>query len=638
MVRALVLIGSSAALGLWLAVMLLRDRLSPTQARDLRRLAHVCLVAAALLQLLQLQWHGMALFDAATGADRWQALLASSKTHVGMLLWGQWALLLVAIGMAWFGAAWATVVAVLASLVCAGLTGHVAAGGDSAWLGAVAVLHVVLAGLWLGGLPALWTLWARRSTTGVGDAAETLDRAALRGFSRFALPAMLLILASGGLLATRTVNRWAALVATPYGWTLLAKLGLVALALGCAWVLRRSLICDSAGKGRVRTGPWLARESALACGVVAAASTMAGLIPAAHQSFDWPFGFRIAPQAAWLQRQEQVRWPLSAAAAMVVAGLGVAAAAWRRHRRLAVLTAGGCMVAGLALAVPSLSVQAYPSSYHASAAPYDATSIAAGAKLYGSLCAGCHGKGGQGDGPLARGLNPAPADLTAAHLGWHLHGDMYWWITRGFAGSAMPGFEHGTSKLERWQIVNHLMALSLGHQARTLGERPVPNAPWLAAIDFRYPRDDGQFVQLSEWQGAPVLLALIADAVELPRLEGLARQARELSDTGLRAVVVLGPRLQGARPSTLGVDLVYDETGEILAAWSHYRRTLAQPDFRDQRPEPSRMELLVDRHGYVRARWRADEGGGQPATAALRQALAGLAREPEFPPADVHAH
>lgn len=647
MVRGLVLIVSSAALGLWLATVLLRGRLSADRADGLRRPAAWCLVAAVLLQLVQVQAHGMALLPLGCDADGaqtlggWaQALAASTRTHVGVLLWTQLGMVVTAAGLAWTRAAWPLIAAVVASLVCAALSGHVAAAGRSALLTAAAVSQVVLAGLWLGGLPALWMLWKQCTRAEEVAAGQTLDRRALQAFSRYALPAMLLIATTGALLASQTVSRWAALVATPYGWLLLTKLVLLSLALGCAWVLRRELarrwVSPAAAR---RQGPWLARESVFACGVVAAAGTLAGMIPAAHQSFDWPFGFRIAPQAAWLQRQEQIRWPLSAAAALAMLGSGVAAAAWRRSRRFALLTACGCSVAGLALAVPSLVVDAFPSTYHASAAPYDASSIAAGARLYGSLCAQCHGKGGQGDGPLARSLKPAPADLTAPHLGWHLHGDMYWWITRGYAGSAMPAFEQRTSELERWQIVNHLMALSLGHQARALGERPLPNAPWLAAIDFRYPRSDGQFVQLSELQlQAPVLLVLIGDGAELARLDGLAQQLRDLPGTGLRAVAVLGPRLRWTHPPVPGVDVVTDETGEIHFAWSNYRRTLAQPDLRDERPEPARMEVLVDRCGYVRARWRADEGAGKPATEALRAALAVLASEPEFPVADVHAH
>ena len=40
-----------------------------------------------------------------------------------------------------------------------------------------------------------------------------------------------------------------------------------------------------------------------------------------------------------------------------------------------------------------------------------------GQEDYTALCAGCHGSGGRGDGPLASGLSTPPADLTALAAG-----------------------------------------------------------------------------------------------------------------------------------------------------------------------------------------------------------------------------
>ncbi len=303
------------------------------------------------------------------------------------------------------------------------------------------------------------------------------------------------------------------------------------------------------------------------------------------------------------------------------------------------MTACASLTCGAALAVPALTVDAYPSSYAASAAPYDAASVEAGAHLYQSLCAQCHGAGGQGDGPLAKRLQPAPADLTAPHLGLHLHGDMYWWITHGYAGSAMPAFEARTTELERWQLVDYLTALSLGYQARSLDERPVAGSPWLPSINFRYPIGKGDFAQLSESQpDSPVLLVLIRDPAECSRIGELGVAPSSVPGAGFKTLAVVEPGVRCPRPPPPGVDVVPDTGGEIYAAWSHYRRTLAQPDFRDEQPEPARMELLVDRYGYVRARWRADEGARKASTNALLSALQILAQEPEFPPADVHAH
>ena len=51
------------------------------------------------------------------------------------------------------------------------------------------------------------------------------------------------------------------------------------------------------------------------------------------------------------------------------------------------------------------------------------------------------------------------------------------------------------------------------------------------------------------------------------------------------------------------------------------------------------MEILVDRFGYVRGRWRPDEGEGWDNLALLEAQLAALAREPQVkPPPDDHVH
>ncbi|TNF19686.1 MAG: cytochrome c [Rhodobacteraceae bacterium] len=44
--------------------------------------------------------------------------------------------------------------------------------------------------------------------------------------------------------------------------------------------------------------------------------------------------------------------------------------------------------------------------------PAEMPGASEGRKLYVENCAMCHGPAGQGDGPFARGLNPAPKDLT----------------------------------------------------------------------------------------------------------------------------------------------------------------------------------------------------------------------------------
>jgi len=61
----------------------------------------------------------------------------------------------------------------------------------------------------------------------------------------------------------------------------------------------------------------------------------------------------------------------------------------------------------------------------------------AGAEVFRQRCAGCHGPGGQGDGPAAPSLLPHPANLTAARFSAGRLSDVLW---NGVAGTAMPRF------------------------------------------------------------------------------------------------------------------------------------------------------------------------------------------------------
>jgi copper transport protein len=71
--------------------------------------------------------------------------------------------------------------------------------------------------------------------------------------------------------------------------------------------------------------------------------------------------------------------------------------------------------------------------------PPTATSIAAGQRLYAQRCVPCHGPAGRGDGPLAPGLRPPPADLVQ-HVPLHADADLFTTIHDGIAGTAMAPF------------------------------------------------------------------------------------------------------------------------------------------------------------------------------------------------------
>ena len=98
--------------------------------------------------------------------------------------------------------------------------------------------------------------------------------------------------------------------------------------------------------------------------------------------------------------------------------------------------------------------------------------LALGAEVYRASCAGCHGDLGRGDGPLAAGLDPPPADLAD----WEALSDQspldyYRRINIGVVGTAMPSFEDRLPARERWAVALYATTLRLPPAA---GEAPEP--------------------------------------------------------------------------------------------------------------------------------------------------------------------
>ena len=90
--------------------------------------------------------------------------------------------------------------------------------------------------------------------------------------------------------------------------------------------------------------------------------------------------------------------------------------------------------------------------------PIEATdeSVSMGAELYANNCAVCHGEEGEGDGPTAASLDPAPADLHEDHVQGLTDGGLYYIISHGRPETAMPAWEESLSEDERWHVVNFM--------------------------------------------------------------------------------------------------------------------------------------------------------------------------------------
>jgi putative copper resistance protein D len=79
---------------------------------------------------------------------------------------------------------------------------------------------------------------------------------------------------------------------------------------------------------------------------------------------------------------------------------------------------------------------------------------------------------------------------------------------------------------------------------------------------------------------------------------------------------------------------------EIVRSYALFRRTLSKPDLLGPGIVPAHMEFLIDRFGYLRARWIPDaDGPGWRNTHMLMQQVAQLNREKEIlPPPGDHVH
>jgi mono/diheme cytochrome c family protein len=96
--------------------------------------------------------------------------------------------------------------------------------------------------------------------------------------------------------------------------------------------------------------------------------------------------------------------------------------------------------------------------------PADDTNLTAGAQLFITHCAVCHGTPGQPRSAISKGMFPPPPRLfkQGEMVTNDPEGISYWKVTHGIRLSGMPGFESTLSETQRWQLamlVKHADAL-----------------------------------------------------------------------------------------------------------------------------------------------------------------------------------
>ena len=94
--------------------------------------------------------------------------------------------------------------------------------------------------------------------------------------------------------------------------------------------------------------------------------------------------------------------------------------------------------------------------------PRRAKTLQRGRDIYTEHCASCHGKGGTGDGPEAKDLDPSPGNLVwlsdIPEKQWDAY--IYWTTAEGGArlGTAMPAYGDTLTSEEIWAVSAYIQA------------------------------------------------------------------------------------------------------------------------------------------------------------------------------------
>ena len=576
-----------------------------------------------------------------------------------------------------------------ALLASVALAGHAAAAEGRALIAQVSVdaLHLLAAGIWLGGLAPLAIL-LRRCNRHAGSEALTIAGAATHRFSALALGCVAAVIATGAYNAWTLVGGFPPLFGTAYGRLLLLKLALLLPLLAVAAVNRLRLKPELVKASSYQSNSTLVKkltrnvvlETSLGVGILLIVGYMGVTPPARHVQPDWPFSTRWdwsvldkAPKAQ-AEVERGVVWA-------AIGGVALITTLVRRRRRIvtAVIGLGALAYAGQ-VAVDAVSTDAYPTTYKRPGVAYQAISVANGKQLYEDTgCVSCHGPAGYGDGPLAEELRPKPADLTAPHANTHTAGDLFWWVSHGVKNTSMPGFEQSVSEEERWDLINFMRALSTGDRARSLAP-VIENEPWLVAPDFTYVTNAEAKTLRDHRGGKIVLLVLLSNHSADERLEQLANTLPQLQSVGLEIILV--PERLDRTPEMLTAG---DQPGRSAPAKSPFHPPLAKGErggfnrgeaaasiaarpaadrltglivtegiaeifktyylfarsFSDEGllTEPRHVEFLIDKQGYIRARWLPAENEGWRKIEILLKQIDLLRKErPRAPAPDEHVH
>ena len=224
-------------------------------------------------------------------------------------------------------------------------------------------------------------------------------------------------------------------------------------------------------------------------------------------------------------------------------------------------------------------VPATPTSYAVSPEPFAVATIAAGQTLYRQQCVSCHGDEGQGDGPMVADLPIVPLDFASPAVAAKPEGDLYDAIANGMPGAMMPRFA-ALSGPQRWDLVTYLTAQQQAAAASSTLIAEATASPAPIAPDFALPTPQGDAGTLKDLLAQGDVLLVFDGAPPLAaRLDQLGQWRDALRQAGVAVVTIA-------------------DTPDIRSVYALYER---RPQL--ETPPAPHVEFLIDRDGYIRARW-----------------------------------
>lgn len=510
-------------------------------------------------------------------------------------------------------------------------------------------IHFILTSIWVGGLLVFLMLAFAATAPQPPVKTNWLSIQILERLSAVELLVLVSASVTGLMIAHPMVDQnYAAVFVTDSGWLLIGKLTilllvlLIALQIHFAWLpaLKQNTGAALIAKRKLRT--WVTIEGLFALALTSAGTMLTNLHPPNHAVIhDWPYPFRFSIDGTWGMGLPDTVIRVWVGTLLFILAVGTALLGqkkrWRSNWRLGIPIS--LTICALGVGVPALTVPAYPETYRPTPVPFKASSVAHGLSLFTANCVPCHGPQAKGDGVLAKTLPRQPVNLLMEpHATMHTPGDFFHWLTNGIPEAGMPAWEEKFSEEERWDLVNLVHAISRGYQARIINPRVLPNQPFLAPPDFSYEAHDGASGRLKDFRRQNVVLVVVFSWPESrERLDQLKGISGDLRSREAKVLLVPMNNLDQHERDVVTRDspfsVVLQGADAIARALSLFRRTIRHPDLIGEGSVPPHMEFLIDRYGYLRARWipQWDEAGWTD-TDLLMQQIDQLNREKEIKP------